>query len=142
MNHQDTKAPSVEVQKTSISLELNDVGRLVVDAAFHVHKTFGPGLLESIYEECFCIALANRNVRFKRQYTTPLVFEGVELANPCRIDLLVEDAIVVELKCVERLLPVHQAQILTYMKLVPARLGYLINFNVPLIRDGIKRVAL
>ncbi len=120
---------------------LDALGKEIVHCAFTIHKEMGPGLLESIYEECFAIALSNRNISFETQKSIPLSFEGSALQNKYRLDLLVEDSIIIELKCVERLIPLHQAQILSYLKLTNKKLGYLINFNVPLIKDGIKRIA-
>lgn len=143
MNHQGTKAQSsVPVLNEPIPEELDLIGRKIVDSAFHVHSSFGPGLLESIYEDCMAIAFKKRGLNFTRQYSLSLEFEGERLENVCRPDFLVESSVVVELKCVEKISPVHEAQLLTYMKLVPTRLGYVINFNVPLIRDGIRRRAL
>lgn len=114
----------------------------MVDAAFAVHKTLGPGLLESVYEVCLAHELEKRRLTVVRQVTVPVLYDGVRLEAGLRLDLVVEDCVVVELKAVEALLPVHTAQVLTYLKLSGHRLALLINFNVPLIRDGIKRLAL
>jgi len=113
-----------------------------VDAAFKVHKTLGPGLLESVYEVCLCYELSKRGLKFKRQLELPIVYDGVRLNAALRLDLVVEECLVVELKAVEKHLPLFEAQLLTYLKLTGHRLGLLINFNVPLIKDGIKRMAL
>lgn len=136
INHQDIKVP-----REPISLELDKIARAIVDAAFHVHSKLGPGLLESVYEVCLAHELGKRNINTERQVSLPVFYDGVRLDSGLRIDLLVENSLVVELKAVEQLLPVHKAQLLTYLKLTGHRLGLLINFNVAMIRDGITRVA-
>jgi len=125
-----------------IDIELDALAKGVVDAAFKVHKALGPGLLESAYQACMEIELERRGVPFSVQELLPISYEGVRIDGAYRIDLLVGGKLVVELKAVEKLLPVHQAQILTYLRLTGLRLGLLINFNAPLIKDGIKRIAL
>jgi GxxExxY protein len=112
----------------------------IVDAAFQVHKELGPGLLESVYQVCMERELRERNIFFLKQVFLPVIYKGETLDADFRIDLLVADEIVVELKSVEVLLPVHEAQLLTYLKLSEKHLGFLINFNVPLIKNGIKRM--
>ncbi len=118
------------------------MARQVVDAAFAVHSTLGPGLIESVYERCLCHELAERGLDFKRQLSLPVLYKGVRLDGGLRLDLLVADRVIVELKTVESITGVHKAQLLTYLKLTECRLGLLINFNVPRIRDGIVRLAL
>jgi GxxExxY protein len=125
-----------------IPQELNEISGKVVDAAFEVHSTLGPGLIESVYEACLTHELKQREVSFERQKSIPVHYKGVVLEDGLRIDLFVQNKVVVELKAVEKLLPVHEAQLLTYLKLMKCRLGLLINFNVPVIKDGIQRVAL
>lgn len=125
-----------------IGIELDALAKEVVDAAFKVHMALGPGLLESAYQACMEIELERRGVPFAAQEQLPISYEGVRIEGAYRIDLLVGGKLVVELKAVEKLLPVHQAQILTYLRLTGLRLGLLINFNAPLIKDGIKRIAL
>jgi len=125
-----------------IDIELDALAKGVVDAAFKVHKALGPGLLESAYQACMEIELERRSFLFAAQDLLPISYEGVRIEGAYRIDLLVGGKLVVELKAVEKLLPVHQAQILTYLRLAGLRLGLLINFNAPLIKDGIKRIAL
>jgi GxxExxY protein len=120
---------------------LNRITGQIVDAAYHVHTTLGPGLLESVYEVCLAHELGKRGLRAERQVALPIVYDGVKLDAGLRLDLLVERAVVVELKAIELLLPVHKAQVMTYLKLSGYRLGLLINFNVTLIKDGIERVA-
>jgi len=125
-----------------ISRELDDLAKLVVDAAFKVHKVLGPGLLESAYQACLEIELSKREVSYVSQRILPICYEGVTIDGAYRIDLVVCDQLLVELKAVDQLLPVHSAQLLTYLRLSGNRLGLLINFNTPLIKDGIKRIAL
>jgi GxxExxY protein len=114
----------------------------VVDAAFAVHKELGPGLLESVYEACLCRELSLRNIPFRAQVALPVTYKGMRVEAGLRLYLLVADAIIVELKSVQRIEPVFEAQLLSYLKLTGLRLGLLINFNVPLIKHGITRVAL
>ena len=111
----------------------------IVDCAYHVHRELGPGLLESVYEVCMCKELLGRQILFERQLHLPVNYKGQELNANFRIDLLINENIIVELKAVEAILPVHHAQILTYLKLADKRLGILVNFNVPTIKKGIKR---
>ena len=116
--------------------------RAVVDAAFRVHSGLGPGLLESVYEICLRHELKKKGIAVQAQLVLPVIYDGVILDAALRLDLLVEDCVIVELKAVEQTFAVHEAQLLTYLKLTGKRLGLLINFNVPLIRDGIKRMVL
>lgn len=129
-------------QREGISDELNELSRLVVDAAFQVHQTLGAGLLESVYEVCLCHELEKRGIPFQKQISLPVVYDGITLNAGLRLDIWVDQKIVVELKAVEQLNAVHHAQLLTYLKLTNNRLGLLINFSTPRIKDGIKRVAL
>ncbi len=139
LNHQDTKVPR-EFQ--DISANLDKIGKEIVDCAFMIHKAMGPGLLESIYQDCFEIALRKKNIFFENQKPINLEFLNERIKDPFKIDLLIENNIIVELKSVDRMNPVFEAQLISYMKLTGCRLGYLINFNVPLIKDGIHRRAL
>lgn len=118
------------------------VGRAIVDSAFKVHSTLGPGLLESVYEACLKYELSERGLSALGQVTLPLTYEKLSFDAAFRVDLLVENACIVEVKAAEAILAIHRAQLRTYLKLTGLRLGLLINFNVPLIRDGIKRVIL
>lgn len=120
----------------------NEITGLIVDAAYAVHSELGPGLLEAIYEECLLIELRQRKLKAKRQVEVPLVYKGQRIGTGFRVDLVVEDSVVVELKAVDTVLPVHTAQVLTYLKLTGHRLGLLINFNVTKIKYGIHRVIL
>lgn len=119
----------------------NEIGKIVVNCAFKVHQTLGPGLLESTYEACFCYELTRANLKVEAQKALPVVYNEVKLDCGYRIDLLVENKIIIEIKSVEALNDIHLAQILTYLKLSGCKLGYLINFNVRLIKDGIRRVV-
>ncbi|MGH8768600.1 MAG: GxxExxY protein [Burkholderiales bacterium] len=125
-----------------ISAAVDQTARTIVDAAFRVHTTLGPGLLESVYEQCLCHELRKRNVRFEAQVNLPIIYDDMRIDSGLRLDLLVEDQIIVELKATEKMVPLFEAQLLTYLKLTGKRLGLLINFNVPLIRDGIRRIVL
>ena len=125
-----------------VSAITNRVARAAFDAAFTVHRHFGPGLLESAYEHCLEHELLERGLRVERQVALPIVYKGLELEAGYRLDLLVERRVILEIKTVEALAPVHTAQLLTYLRLSGVRLGYLINFNVPMLKDGIKRIVL
>src|SRR5262245_23388974 len=120
----------------------NDVSQVVVDAAFAVHSQLGAGLLESVYEACLTHEIARRGLTLARQVSLPIVYGGVRLDAALRLDLVVDNCVIVEVKAIDALAPVHTAQVLTYLKLSGLRLGLLINFNVPLIRNGIRRIAL
>jgi GxxExxY protein len=117
----------------------NEITLHIIGAAIEVHKRLGPGLLESAYEECLCHELTVRNMNFERQKPIPLVYKEAKLDCGYRLDLLVEGRIVVELKSIDGLGPIHEAIILTYLKLSGHKLGLLINFNVSLLKDGIRR---
>ena len=114
----------------------------IIGAAIEVHKYWGPGLYEEVYDRSMCCELALREVAFKSQLDLPLIYKGERVGDNLKLDLLVESKVVVELKAVKELLPVHEAQLLTYMKLVKSRVGLLINFNVAVLKDGIKRLVL
>jgi GxxExxY protein len=117
------------------------ISEKVIGAAIEVHRNLGPGLLESVYEECLCYELSQQGLKFQRQVEVPVLYKGVKLDCGYRLDLLVEDLIIVEIKSTESLLPVFAAQLLTYLKICRKRIGLLINFNVPILRNGLKRVA-
>jgi GxxExxY protein len=118
------------------------IAEKIVDAAFKVHKALGPGLLEKVYEFCFCHELKKAGLSFQKQLDIPIKYDDIEFDEGLRLDVLVEDSIICELKAVDEVNPVYMAQILSYLRLTGKRLGFLINFNVPLIKDGIKRVIL
>jgi len=135
-NHRDT-----ESQRKTIPEFMNQTSGAVVSAAYVVHSTLGPGLLESVYEKCLAHTLRRRGLQVQRQLLLPIEFEDLRIPSELRLDMLVNDCVVVEVKAAEAILPVHKAQLLTYLKLSGHRLGLLINFNVPLIRNGITRIA-
>jgi GxxExxY protein len=116
-------------------MEHHKITEQIIGAAIEVHRALGPGLLESAYEECLCHELALRDVPFQRQYPLPVVYKGLCLECGYRIDLLVSDSVVVELKAVSSLEPIHEAQLLTYLKLGGWKIGLLINFNVPVLKE-------
>jgi GxxExxY protein len=142
LNHQVTKAPRFAGNFLALPPETDRLAKMVVDSAFKVHTTLGPGLLESVYEVCLSHELGKRGLKFHAQVPFPIIYDGMALDAGFRIDLLVEDQLVVEIKAVEEMLPLFDAQLLTYLKLAQKRLGLLINFNVPRIKDGIKRIVL
>lgn len=121
--------------------ETEAIATKVVEAAFKVHSSLGPGLLESVYEACLCRELSKQDLPFQTQVSMPVIYDGLRLDAGLRLDLLVAEAVVVEIKAAEKMLPLFEAQLLTYLKLSGRRLGLLINFNVPLIKDGIRRLA-
>ena len=139
MNKQDLHQLRIN---SKLSSEEEEVGKAVVHAAFYVHKALGPGLLERVYEVCFCHVLSKNNFIVQRQIDIPITFEGKVFDEGLRLDVLVNDLVVVELKALENVHPVWQAQLLSHMKLTEKKLGYLINSNVPLIKNGIKRMIL
>jgi GxxExxY protein len=120
----------------------NEIGTVILDAAFQVHKELGPGLLESTYETCLSYEASERGLLIERQAPLPVIYKEVKLDCGYRIDLLADEKVIVEVKAVESLNDIHLAQILTYLKLSGCKLGYLINFNVKQLKDGIKRVVL
>ena len=121
-------------------VERNSLSGIILDSSIEVHKNLGPGLLESVYETCLCKELNLKGIKYKKQLSLPINYKGFQLDSDFRIDILIEDEIIVELKAIESLLPVHEAQLLTYLKLANKRLGLLINFNVPKLVDGFKRM--
>lgn len=121
-------------------MELNEITERIIGAAIEVHRHLGPGLLESAYEECLCYELSQSRLRFARQVHLPIRYKGILLQAAHRMDLLVEDQVVVELKATEEMPPLYSAQMLTYLRSAQKRVGLLINFNVPLLKDGIRRI--
>lgn len=122
-----------------ITAELDEIGSKIVDAAYTVHKRLGPGLLEKVYEVCFCHEIAKRGLSYQRQVNIPIVYDGITFEEGLRLDVIVEDSVICELKAIEIVNPVWEAQILSHLKLTGKRLGYLINFNVANIGKGIRR---
>jgi GxxExxY protein len=123
-------------------MEINRITEAIIGAAIEVHRHLGPGLLESAYQTCLARELDLRGIAFEQEKPLPLEYKGVKLDCGYRLDFLVEEAVVVELKTVEALQPIHEAQLLTYLRLSGCKIGLLINFNVPILKNGIKRMAL
>lgn len=122
-------------------MDINDITRIIIGAAIKVHAQLGPGLLESVYQPCLQHELMRANVRFTSQCALPICYGDLRIDSGLRIDLLVENLVVVELKAVEKILPIHHAQLLTYLRLSDKRVGLLINFNVRYVMDGVKRIV-
>lgn len=120
---------------------IDEIASVIVDCAFKVHTKLGPGLLESAYEACLAHELSKRGLKVDRQIPQPVHYDDIIIDVGYRLDLLVNDSIIIELKAVEHVLPIHQAQLMTYLKLSDKTLGFLINFNTVLIKNGIKRIA-
>jgi GxxExxY protein len=125
-----------------LSKREESIAEKIVDAAFTVHKLLGPGLLERVYEVCFCHELSKRKLKYQRQVDLPITYDGMIFDEGLRLDVLVEELIICELKAVDEMNPVWKAQILSHLRLAGKRLGFLINFNVPLIKNGINRIIL
>jgi len=130
------------MRPTPMHTPINDISSAIIGAAIDVHRTLGPGLLESAYEQCLAHEFSLRQIPFERQKPLQVDYKGIQLDCSYRLDFLVADTVVVEVKAIEVLLPIHQAQLLSYLKLGGWKLGLLINFHVPLLREGIKRVVL
>ena len=120
----------------------NEVSAMILDSAFKIHRMYGPGLLESAYEHLLCYELSHvKNLKVERQKTLPILHETVLIDAGYRLDLVVENCVIVELKCVEKILPIHQAQLMTYLRLSEIRLGLIVNFNTRMLKEGIKRMV-
>jgi len=130
------------VKKIKIMLELNQITYEIIGAAYKVHSELGPGLLESAYEVCLVYELIKRGFKVERQKVLPVAYDGIGLDAGYRIDLLVEDAVIIEVKAVDELAPIHQSQLMTYLKLSKLKLGLLMNFNVTDMKKGIKRIIM
>jgi GxxExxY protein len=126
----------------AIGAHLENLGRIIVDSGLKVHRALGPGLVASAYEACLAHELHTRGVSFLRQVALPIIYEGVKLDAGYRLDILVENSIIIEIRAVDTLSRVHDAQIITYLKLSGCRLGFLMNFNVALFKHGLKRMIL
>ena len=143
LNHKDTKPQrATKNMYATLSEKEEYLAKQIVDIAIKIHKELGPGLLESVYAKCFYYELFNRKITFEKQKDVPIVYQTLIIDEGLRLDLLVEDLIIVEFKAQENYHPVWEAQILSYLKLTGKRLGFLINFHVPLMKDGIKRIIL
>lgn len=123
-------------------MNINELTQAIIGAAIEVHRALGPGLLESAYEECLCKELTLRQIPFERQRPLPMEYKGLKLECGYRLDLLVADTVVLEVKAVDAIIPIHEAQLLTYMKLGGWKVGLLINFNVPVLKQGVRRLVL
>jgi GxxExxY protein len=119
----------------------NELSKIIVNSCFHLHKQLGPGLLESIYEEILSYELLKEGLRIERQKAIPVIYDEINMEMGFRADIIVENKVIIELKSVESIAPVHQKQLLTYLKITGLKLGLLINFNVALIKDGIQRIV-
>ncbi len=141
-NHQDPKVPTSTKKFEPISTRQELIAQKIVDAAYTVHKNLGPGLLEKVYEICFCHELKKRGLKFQSQTYFPIIYDDFVFEEGLRLDVLVEDSIICELKAVNEVNDIWKAQVLSYLKLLDKRLGFIINFNVPTIKKGIKRIIL
>lgn len=121
-------------------MEINSLTSKIIGLAIEVHSNLGPGLLEKTYEECLCIELENNGLKYECQKLVPIIYKGKEIKDAYRMDILVENGVIIELKAVEKIDKVHKAQLLTYLKLTNKEIGLLINFNVSLLKDGIHRI--
>jgi GxxExxY protein len=142
LNHKDTKAQRNAAASASADAPVDPWSSRIIGLSIDVHRALGPGLLESAYEECLCYELRQHNVPYRKQVSLPVRYRELTLDAAYRIDLIVDDSLIVELKAVERILPVHEAQLLTYLKLSGIRVGLLLNFQTAVLRDGIRRLVL
>ncbi len=136
MNHEGHKGHE------GLGADVEAIAQQIVDGGLQVHRALGPGLLESIYEQCLAHELQSRGLRIERQTALPILYDGLLLEGSYRLDLLIEDRIIVEVKAVEALTRLHEAQLMTYLKLSGRRLGFLMNFNVELFKQGVRRRVL
>jgi GxxExxY protein len=142
-SHEGTKFLKIIMQEFTKTTEQEElIGKAVVNAAYKVHKALGPGLLEKVYEACMAYELRKSGFQVQRQVDIPIFYDGLVFDEGLRLDILVDDLVIVELKAVDLVNPVWQAQIMSHLRLTDRKLGYLINFNVPLIREGIKRYVM
>jgi GxxExxY protein len=121
--------------------DIEELARRAIDCGFRVHKSLGPGLLESVYETVLAASLSKAGLRVERQKSIPIFFDGITIADACRADLIIDDTLIIEVKSLERLAPVHAKQVLTYVRLMEQPLGLLMNFGCETFRDGLKRVV-
>ncbi len=136
MNHEDTKGAKFNQDERS-----EWIATQLVDSALKVHQALGPGLLESAYRACLAHELSSRGIAVREEVPIPVIYEGIKLEIGYRADLVLDDRIIVEPKAVEKLLPIHEAQLITYLRLANLRLGFLINFHTPLLKQGLKRIV-
>lgn len=142
MNDRDTETQSNTGLHAPLSEREIWLSHQILNIAITIHKTLGPGLLESVYEKCFCYELSERGISHTRQGSVPIIYNHLHIADGLRLDILVEDLVILELKAQEIAHPVWEAQLLSYLKLTQKRLGYILNFHVPLMKNGIKRIIL
>jgi len=124
-----------------VAERLNAITEKVIGCAIEVHKGLGPGLLESAYEKCLCYELSQTGLQFERQVPLPIVYKGVNLDCGYKLDIIVEDMVILELKAVERIIAIHEAQLLSYLKMLDKRIGLILNFHTPVMKSGIKRIV-
>ncbi|MBW6498428.1 MAG: GxxExxY protein [Bacteroidales bacterium] len=136
-SHENSKVHKEKIYP--VSEETERIAKLIVDAAYTVHKNLGPGLLEKVYEICFCHELSKRGLNYKRQLPVRITYDNLIFEEALRLDVMVEDAVICELKALETVNPVWEAQIISHLRLTDKRIGFLINFNVPRMKDGIRR---
>ena len=141
LNQTDFNAESAETAEMSGKGQLDSITDQIIGAAIEVHRALGPGLLESAYETCLAFELADRGLSVEQQKSLPVIYREVKLDTGYRLDLLVEDSVIVEIKAVDQLAPIHSAQLLSYLKLSSRQVGLLINFNVKVLKQGIRRVV-
>lgn len=128
-------------EETNETQKLNRFTEKIIGCAIEVHRNLGPGLLESAYEECLCFELNQAGLKYERQVSLPVIYKGIKLECGYRIDIIVENSVIVELKTVEKILPVHEAQLLSYLKLYNKKVGLLLNFHVSILKNGLKRMV-
>ena len=128
-------------EETPESQKINRITEKIIGCAIEIHRNLGPGLLESAYEECLCYELKQVGLEFKRQVPLPVIYKGINLECGYRMDIVIEDLVIVEIKAIERILPVHEAQLLSYLKIYNKKVGLLMNFHVPILKSGLKRIV-
>jgi len=128
-------------EETPESQKINRITEKIIGCAIEVHRNLGPGLLESAYEKCLCYELTQAGFEYKQPLPLPVIYKGINLECGYRMDVVVEDLVIVEIKAIERILPVHEAQLLPYLKLYNKKVGLLMNFHVPMLKSGLKRIV-
>jgi len=128
-------------EETPESQKINRITEKIIGCAIEVHRNLGPGFLESAYEKCLCYELTQAGFEYKQQLPLPVIYKGINLECGYRMDVVVEDLVIVEIKAIERILPVHEAQLLSYLKLYNKKVGLLMNFHVPMLKSGLKRIV-
>jgi GxxExxY protein len=125
----------------SVGVRINSITEKVIGCAIEVHRSIGPGLLESAYEECLCYELSQHGLSFERQVPLPVIYKAVKLDCGYILDIIVEDLVILEIKAVERIMPIHEAQLLSYLKMLDKRVGLILNFHMSIMKNGIKRIV-